>query len=263
MNRFILVALVACSVVLPRVAHAQCMKWVAPRAPCDLLNVACNVASVDLTWPKNKAFFDLVHQESALEACKIAVKYTEYEADNLDVEIIDDYGYCLTDPSGIPTYPDDYHGTIVKYQVIERQACCSRVPAGPYSDGMPGTPGAEFTQTQRSNVKAANVQMYGALRSNVDFPIRPTRYFDDEPTWLSFDNYYYFIADDDASPYKLWNPYHAQVDHIVPRKDFKGCDCGSNSLANALVISAGLNNSMSNNCEDPNRIKILNEFAPL
>lgn len=263
MNRFFVAAIIASSVVLPRVANAQCMKWVAPRAPCELLNVACNVASVDLRWPKNKAYYDLVHQESALEACKIAFKGTAYATDKLGVKIIEDYGYCLTHPTSTPTYPADYHGTIVKHQEIDRQACCSRVPAGPYSDGMPGTPGAKFSQTQRSNVKAANIQMNSNLRSDVDFPIRPTTYFENEPTWLSFNNYYYFIADDDASPYKLWNPYHAQVDHIVPRKDVKGCDCGSNSMANALVISAGLNVSMSNNCEDPNRIKILNEFAPL
>jgi hypothetical protein len=61
-------------------------------------------------------------------------------------------------------------------------------------------------------------------------------------------------------------PYNGQVakanvDHIIPRIDTHGCPCGTNSSANALVISAPLNHSMRNSCMDPRRIAILNAWT--
>lgn len=66
--------------------------------------------------------------------------------------------------------------------------------------------------------------------------------------------------DDMLIPY-IFGPQLANVDHIVPRKDIYGCDCGNNSYANALVISWDLNNEMSNQCDHPDRQAILNKYT--
>lgn len=49
----------------------------------------------------------------------------------------------------------------------------------------------------------------------------------------------------------------AQVDHLIPRVDKYGCGCGTSAYSNALVISAKLNGSMSNNGSDARRMDIL------
>lgn len=44
-----------------------------------------------------------------------------------------------------------------------------------------------------------------------------------------------------------YNPRNAQVDHIVPATDKRGCPWGDNSTKNAAIISAQLNVFLSNN----------------
>lgn len=69
----------------------------------------------------------------------------------------------------------------------------------------------------------------------------------------------YFFGDLDNAAHRRW-PYGPQIDHIIPRVDKYGCDCGSNSSNNAQVISAKLNNELSNNCSDPRRIEIIEHY---
>lgn len=38
----------------------------------------------------------------------------------------------------------------------------------------------------------------------------------------------------------------AQIHHLIPRKDENGCGCGENSAGNAVVVSAWINQKMSN-----------------
>ena len=78
------------------------------------------------------------------------------------------------------------------------------------------------------------------------------------------------IDDDDLlpSPFLILPPprpqdndRYANIDHIIPRVDKRGCECGTNSPANALVISRVLNMGMSNNVKDEDRIAILRRYT--
>ena len=53
-----------------------------------------------------------------------------------------------------------------------------------------------------------------------------------------------------------WNS--PEVHHVLPRTDRRGCPCGSNSMANASVISRSLNNYLSNQ----DRVGITSLCAP-
>jgi hypothetical protein len=64
-------------------------------------------------------------------------------------------------------------------------------------------------------------------------------------------------------------PFHpgsvAQVHHVVPRKDQRSCWWGTNSNKNAAVISAKLNQFLTNNNPPADEVKMLNEakaFTP-
>ncbi len=290
MNRSLLmIAIAAAAVCLwSGRTEAACKKWIAKSvAPCQVLNVSCSLGAPDLIWSKQKAFYDIVHKDDALSACKAGAKNTLWETghtfdfviDHVDENDPDDpdddvtLALCLVreEGTGAPTYPADYvGGWDVEFKTIPREACCERVPAGPYSNGVPGTSGGEFSQSKKNAVKSANIAMHGTGSMKSDYIFGDgTRWFTHEPVWLSFDYTWYFNTDDDGKllpPGKFiyaWNPVYANVDHIVPRKDKFGCNCGSNSLNNALLISAGMNVETSNNCEDVRRIKILNQYAPL
>lgn len=54
---------------------------------------------------------------------------------------------------------------------------------------------------------------------------------------------------------------YANIDHIIPRVDIHGCECGTNSPINAAVISRVLNIGMSNNMKDMDRIELLRMFT--
>ncbi|MBK6516446.1 MAG: hypothetical protein IPG04_20655 [Polyangiaceae bacterium] len=58
------------------------------------------------------------------------------------------------------------------------------------------------------------------------------------------------------------SPCKPQLDHIIPKKDIYGCDCGSSSYSNSILISRKLNQGMSNDCQNPDRIAIMNVYAP-
>lgn len=279
MNRLLSTLAIASAVVVVSSdrAEAACEKWVATGvAPCQVLNVSCGLGPPDLPFFQQKAFYDIIHQDSAKAACIAGAKNTVWETGHtIDVYInmAEDpgFGYCLAkEGSGTPVFPTDHvGGWTVVYMAIPREACCERVPHGPYSNGVPGTSGGEFSSTKKTTVKDANIAMNGSLKSDYGkfFADGKTRWFDSEPLYLSYDQFWYFNVDDDGNMVtkgflKVWNPTYSNIDHIVPRKDKFGCDCGTNSLDNALVISAGLNVKMSNNCEDENRVKILNKWAP-
>jgi len=53
----------------------------------------------------------------------------------------------------------------------------------------------------------------------------------------------------------------AQVDHIIPRVDIRGCRCGTNQFANAAINSAWQNVRMSNDMNHPDRIKALCQWT--
>jgi hypothetical protein len=72
-----------------------------------------------------------------------------------------------------------------------------------------------------------------------------------------------FIADPDSKV----PPFHpdsvAEVHHVVPMKDKRSCDWGTNSNKNAAVISRALNQYFTNNNPPGDEVKILNAAKAL
>jgi hypothetical protein len=56
------------------------------------------------------------------------------------------------------------------------------------------------------------------------------------------------------------SPCAADVHHSIPKKDTKGCPCGSNSAMNALVVGARINRLMSNLPPPPALITYINNL---
>jgi hypothetical protein len=62
-------------------------------------------------------------------------------------------------------------------------------------------------------------------------------------------------------PIQIIPPGAVQIDHIIPRVDIQGCECGTNGIENTLVISAGLNGQTSNLIEHDARQAILHRWT--
>jgi hypothetical protein len=147
-----------------------------------------------------------------------------------------------------------------------RDDCCEEVVLGPYSDiindgfkmrayysfnppkyrivTLPPLRGMEYNNTQRQKILMENIATHGSLQSDVNAYMIPG--VNDYCTNLITSD-----PNDDCA---------AQVHHIIPRKDSKGCDCGTNSNTNAVVISRKLNNEISNDCNSPKLKAILDFF---
>lgn len=145
--------------------------------------------------------------------------------------------------------------TYVRYPTIQKDACCSRTPNGPYRNlgTSAGTEGATFSTSQKDNILALNFS-----RSN------STSYYMSDAGDNDVPGYVYPLEIDvtylakNVAPIWVRPP---QVDHIIPRLDSHGCGCGTNSFANALVISSVLNVSMTNDCSNEDRLDILDAYS--
>ena len=155
---------------------------------------------------------------------------------------------------------------------------CSATPNGPYANvlGMPvppGTPGGKFSTTLREAVLDEN---YDVHDSNVtsdlisiegpDEILYTDPYLNPEAGRVTFLPYSDDNDRDTEADYKTyvehsttWN--NVQIDHMIPRFDIKGCPCGTNSPANALVVSGRINGQMSNLADHEARRAILKEWT--
>lgn len=145
--------------------------------------------------------------------------------------------------------------------------CCNREVLGPYLDIMPDVwrtrvytsmnppkyrlmdmfpwQGRMFNGTQREKIIEYNL-INGMITSDVnDLKIPGVT---DYCTELILSD-----PNDDCA---------AQIHHIIPRKDSKGCDCGRNSYKNAIVISRKLNGEIGNDCNNPKLKAIMDYFTP-
>lgn len=151
------------------------------------------------------------------------------------------------DPSACGVFP----GRFANRLVAQTDPVCDRASDvhGPYDDGTTGgyARGAEFTTAQKSSFKAANAarDSQGRLTSDA-YPLIVNGVHADV----------HFLDATAGSSSSI------QIDHLVPRKDVYGCGCGTNSPRNAGLVSAGLNNKMSNDPSNPVRQALLGKFAP-
>jgi uncharacterized protein (TIGR03382 family) len=149
------------------------------------------------------------------------------------------------------------------------------VPNGRYKGELGFTPittGGQFSKEQRDDIMDLNRVPYGysngqtlywnksdASRAGVTDPGAGTFGI------VARDNALYYPDDKDPDVIYPYNPAadvdDAQVDHIIPRIDSNGCPCGTNSFANAAVISASLNASMGRSCLDSRRMKFIQTWT--
>ncbi len=153
---------------------------------------------------------------------------------------------------------------------------CSATPNGPYKDlyGLPpaaGTPGGSFADSLRYDVRSRNAVVHNGTEGTDLLQI-------EGPNGLPFTDpalnqwatrWTHRPYDDDHDPdtetmsamSQTQIGTSLQIDHIIPRFDIQGCPCGTNSVANALVVSGTINNQMSNLIEGDARRAILNEWT--
>ncbi|MDC3961533.1 hypothetical protein [Polyangium jinanense] len=61
---------------------------------------------------------------------------------------------------------------------------------------------------------------------------------------------------------RVYDPDEAQVHHVVPRKDLRGCPWGTNAYKNAAVISARLNQHLFNKVPPEKEVAQINNVPP-
>jgi hypothetical protein len=158
--------------------------------------------------------------------------------------------YCANDADFNLDFQPQWHGPYPDVPYF-----CVNIPvSGPYSNlsddftacgqnYSQGVAGAEFTQTQKDDIKALNrVQFSAPANTNRSdlagfcFPKPPKGCY---PGFEVSDK----VCKEPDTPLPS---SQMQVHHIVPRSAGNSCPCGTNSPKNAMVISAKLNNYFSN-----------------
>ncbi|MDI1434974.1 hypothetical protein [Polyangium sorediatum] len=70
------------------------------------------------------------------------------------------------------------------------------------------------------------------------------------------------LLDEDDGKTPRYDPDRAEVHHVVPRKDLRGCRWGTNAYKNAAVISARLNQHLRNKVPPEKEVVQLNKVPP-
>lgn len=239
---------------------STCERWENDLDACDVLSV--DICSNPSVWePQNWITFqNWKYSDTGLQACD---KYFQKEDPGIYNGIVavfptsnPDNFDCYMDGNGdgVANPNDSSFYTQVHIATVTRDECCDLTPEGPYSN-LPGlwptSRGGDFAQSLKDGILANN-------NATNNLPISYEYHSDATtvPPMSTAVDYWTTLVARGA----LLDRY-PQVDHIIPRKDSKGCTCGSNSKANALVISGKLNREMSNNCLDPKRLQILDAYT--
>lgn len=157
-------------------------------------------------------------------------------------------------------------------QVNERDPCCGRVPnnAAPYAglrvppndpdvvhppfESPNRGPGSSFLSSQRERIKNANWSRTGhTLWPDGSRKMRSDAAMIPGVTEPNADLRSYGANQVFAD--------RAEVHHIVPRLDSRGCPCGSSGYGNALLISNSLNNTLSNDRSNPMHEALIQRFT--
>lgn len=242
-------------VLVAQPASAICKKWIVPIDQCDVLPNTCSAGAVT----------------DELET-------DEEKAQNMPEQI-----RCWRDENG-DGQDNDTYVVVIANEITPRQSCCEEQVAGPHviypdvsytGNQWSGpvymhdpTEGGKFTTvdlrrffkiyfSQISRVRAQN-PVLDAFGQPVEDLYLSDLYRPNVPANLKAREKCNGMLDND--PFVLDWKCKAQVDHIIPRVDIKGCAYGTNSYSNALLISAELNNKMKNYCDDPDRVAILDHY---
>lgn len=282
-----LVSILLTAVILTSASSASaadCYKWTIGLGQCAVVPSSCtNNTPGPMTFGQRSKLALAEHTDFASEACK---NFKTYGNSNNPHPVltkkIDNTTYqcCMDDnEDGVC---NDATFTYTYNDYIPKEECCSRIPTGQLHGSItpdggyylisgvagnlvvfrPAAAGEPFT-TAPWGGHAPQIQLVRDQNSLGGNLFTSDLWKDQTPPNLSALEYSGcangVLNNASSAPWQC----KPQVDHIVPRKDINGCDCGSNSFKNALLISAKLNNDLSNNCTDPKRISIMNKYAPL
>lgn len=282
-----------------RAAEATlCSRWANDLTPCDgiVAQPDCEIPVDDLPCGQRRSYYNWVYSKNPQKACrKRVMKIDPGEEDDAQVIQInhvhwlcfwdwDEDGNTLADASGEDddgdTIDDDDWNSISHITLdnqIEREPECDLVPQGPYTNDNPmfprppvrPVPGGKFIETlqkkQRRWITDENDRKHGGSLSDASSSATPnTGIGDNAATWVTRQVFPHYEDDPEFQEDLEWAAPTApmQIDHIIPRIDIHGCACGTNGYNNAAVITGPLNNKMSNNMRDPDRIKMLQAFVP-
>jgi hypothetical protein len=257
-------------------ARGECKKWNTEISICDTSPSLCTSGGTqtsDATFGQTRYYFNYLYvdYDDRQKACDYAYRWTVYR-DVLKVPIAIDDPINPTmlgcrvdvDDSGMIERDEAYNHTVLDLEFVTREPMCDLVPNGPYSQfGTTGTPGGHFSTAQRETARQQNVLELGSLRSDIG-PARPPTLDPLEYNLLNFRGDYIFGYDDDIFIPLIGGVQDGvNADHIIPRKDIHGCDCGPNSMSNMILVSWKTNISMSNNSADPRRQEILARYTTI
>ena len=286
--RLVSIACLGVAAVTARSANAECTRWQNQLSHCEVSSAFCASPPPTPTDGQLQYYNNWRYGDNPAQVCDRWAKKT---ADNPNgyigrstPTVVDpqelEQTRCYLDENNNGSWQDNEKSNLAYKISIPREWCCELTAWGPHKDVTPNVwysfgqlpnpliqanppaPGLEFTsythtllpRSQRVRVLERvdldpNPGLSGAYLSDL---YRPGP--NNSPPELADLEY----CDGDLVDGGLCG---AQVDHIIPRKDISGCDCGSNSYANALVISARLNREMSNRCSNPKRLAILQKYT--
>ncbi|MBL9023380.1 MAG: hypothetical protein JNL21_14365 [Myxococcales bacterium] len=275
-----------------RAAGPACARWNTEVTECDVYPNVANCASGGLSFSQRRNWKSKLYVKTFEEACSNWKKYgyPNQAAPYASQLISPTQARCSVDDNG-NGLPDDAIQAVLDKEPDVRESCCKREPNGPNKaltiDGsyaklvnpinpqfatvvyLPPAYGREFSTLTFSHNGTVYVSQIERIRNwnkaRFGGPSNANTWYTD----LKTGNDPAMIALETASCGGVLNnsanaPWECkpQVHHMIPRVDENGCDCGPNSAENALVISAKLNGEMSNNCNDPKMIAILDKWAP-
>lgn len=256
------VAVIAALISIPALA-STCARYQNQLSPCDF---AANCSNP--TRQETMTYRQWLNSDTPLDACKKYYRkiWPNYSGPIAYAQVSRVQWACYVDVNEdgmLSRYESTVaHSTVTYNTQVERDWCCDADVWGPYWDNAVTQPPAGegyFSSTQKQAFKSAN-ELNGKLWS--DAAAFGTSGGLNVDHWE--DLYYHsdiYAQNDDGGPYlMILADQAAEVDHIIPRKDSNGCSCGTNQNRNAAIISRRLNRELSNDCENPSRIAIIQYY---
>ena len=251
--------------------------WTAPVPISYVYPSAPNDNPDSWSFSQQSYYYRQINLDTPDEACKLWAQYdpgnvwTAAQRANAHVKFINETTYkCAFDCTGDGVVnADDYSACPANINAVENtDPVCdtvtdlSKVPyVNTYApSGSHFIRGATFTTTQKNLIKAANSKYL--IWNSTTGTYEPIYFSDAENiTRVNAQGQTVNIETYDTLTGTSPDPSSPEVDHLVPRVDRYGCGCGTNAPSNALLISRALNNSLSNNPANVDRVAVLAYFA--
>ncbi|MDC3959246.1 hypothetical protein [Polyangium jinanense] len=158
----------------------------------------------------------------------------------------------LIEIKSVPTEVSGPYRNLVEVTTIkpEKDFNCSSGQVG--ADGM--------TMSQRKWILQVNRKAHGGkIHSDLAGFTWPCKDENCKPTMCT-ENLVLLDPDDEKTP--RYDSDRAEVHHVVPMKDLRGCPWGTNAYKNAAVISRRLNQHLKNKVPPIKEVTLINNVPP-